>query len=170
MAGTVAGVEPVVYVRVAGFFRRAAAAFVDALLCAPVVAICGILLRFVDRVPLPPAVADAPEFALELLIERHPLVPAALILVCTAALLYDFLFCALAGATPGMRLLGMRVVCDDGESPGMGVAVFRTLATALAAAPLALGLLWIAFDREKRGLHDHLARTYVVRAVSARRG
>jgi uncharacterized RDD family membrane protein YckC len=29
---------------------------------------------------------------------------------------------------------------------------------------LALGFLWIGFDREKRGLHDWLADTYVVRA------
>ena len=33
----------------------------------------------------------------------------------------------------------------------------------VARTPGGLGVLWIAFDREKRGFHDHLARTYVVR-------
>ena len=32
-----------------------------------------------------------------------------------------------------------------------------------AAATLGLGFAWIGFDREKRGLHDWLAGTYVVR-------
>ena len=33
-----------------------------------------------------------------------------------------------------------------------------------AAATLLLGFLWIGFDSEKRGLHDWIAGTYVIRA------
>lgn len=76
---------------------------------------------------------------------------------------YLVIFSALAGATLGQRALGLEIVRGDGGRPGFVRATIRALALLLGLAPGGLGVLWIAFDREKRGLHDHLARTYVVR-------
>jgi uncharacterized RDD family membrane protein YckC len=59
------------------------------------------------------------------------------------------------------------------SSEGLAVRPFMTglleamarLTTARAGAvTLGLGFLWIGFDSEKRGLHDWLSGTYVVKA------
>ena len=75
---------------------------------------------------------------------------------------YLVLFTALTGSTLGQRALGLAVVRGDGERPGWVRACVRVLGLLIGLLPGGLGVLWIAFDREKRGLHDHLARTYVV--------
>jgi uncharacterized RDD family membrane protein YckC len=68
------------------------------------------------------------------------------------------------GTTPGKRLLGL-YVCPVGGSPGIGLgkALLRYLGYFLSAALLGMGFLLVAFSREKRGLHDLIAGTAVVR-------
>ena len=78
------------------------------------------------------------------------------------------LFTALTGSTLGQRALGLKVVRSDGGRPGFIRAIVRVAALLLGLLPGGLGVLWIAFDREKRGLHDHLARTYVVTGTGGR--
>jgi uncharacterized RDD family membrane protein YckC len=69
-------------------------------------------------------------------------------------------------ATPGKMLLGVRIVdAETGGAPTLGQYVFRYLGYFAAILPLGLGLLWIFFDRRKRGLHDIMAGTMVVRTV-----
>ncbi|MEU2395902.1 RDD family protein [Streptomyces sp. NPDC007369] len=60
------------------------------------------------------------------------------------------------GFTPGKRLLGLRVVAEDGGRLGFGRAVLRTLLLALVIP----ALVW---DRDGRGLHDRMARAVQVR-------
>ena len=50
------------------------------------------------------------------------------------------------------------------ERPEWWRAFLRGWAVLLGVALLGMGLLWIGFDREKRGLHDWLAGTYVIRS------
>ncbi|MBK8263260.1 MAG: RDD family protein [Nannocystis sp.] len=80
------------------------------------------------------------------------------------AAFYFVLFSAISGQTPGLALIGARIVNSRGARPGFVRAVVRVLGLAAGLIPGGLGVLWIAFDREKRGLHDHLAGTYVVRS------
>ena len=77
--------------------------------------------------------------------------------------LYFGLFWSLTGQTLGHRVLKLRVVDPYGQPPRPLWAALRVLGHGLGLAVGAMGWLWVAFDREKRGLHDHLARTYVVR-------
>lgn len=154
--------QSVLVVRVAGLGLRFLAGIVDIIVLAPVLLICGTMLRLVERAPWPSTFADLPSHLLELAIEGQPIVFGFIVLAAFVALLYEAVFCALAGATPGQRLLRMRVLTELGEPPGWRRAVTRTAALLAATLPLGLGLLWIGFDREKRGLHDHLARTYVI--------
>jgi uncharacterized RDD family membrane protein YckC len=70
-------------------------------------------------------------------------------------------FWALMGRTPGMLLLGLRVVTMHGERPGVGRSVIRALAYWVSAIFL-IGFAWIAVDRRSQGFHDKLARTFVV--------
>ncbi len=79
------------------------------------------------------------------------------------AALYFVLFTALSGRTLGQQLLGIRVIRRTGDPPGTWRTLLRLVGTALGLAPGGLGSLWMAFDREKRALHDHLSGTYVVR-------
>jgi uncharacterized RDD family membrane protein YckC len=72
------------------------------------------------------------------------------------------------GSTPGMKLLGVRVVrTEDGRRIGGLRAVGRFLAFILASIPFYLGLLWPLWDRQRRGWHDMLAKTFVIRAPAA---
>ncbi|MFF3210693.1 RDD family protein [Streptomyces sp. NPDC002886] len=60
------------------------------------------------------------------------------------------------GFTPGKRMLGLRVVSQDGGRLGFGRVVLRTALLAL----LIPALVW---DRDGRGLHDRLSRAVQVR-------
>lgn len=67
------------------------------------------------------------------------------------------------GATPGMKMMGLRVVTDRGQRPDYFLAAIHTL---LFYATLALtGVLLIValFNREGRCLHDMVTGLYVVR-------
>jgi uncharacterized RDD family membrane protein YckC len=83
-------------------------------------------------------------------------------LLAILGFLYFFIFHAVRGQTPGKRLMHARVVDGFGERPSLGRAFLRTLGYLPSALLLLLGFLWIGFDREKRGLHDRLADTYVI--------
>lgn len=67
------------------------------------------------------------------------------------------------GQTVGMRAWRIRVVREDGRALEWPRAVARFAAGVLATAPAGLGLWWSAFDAQKRGWHDRLTATRVVR-------
>jgi uncharacterized RDD family membrane protein YckC len=77
---------------------------------------------------------------------------------------YFVLFWSTAGQTPGMRLLGLRVMTADGHHPGPGRSVVRVVGLGLAIIPLFAGFIPVLFDRQRRGLHDMLAGTIVLYA------
>jgi uncharacterized RDD family membrane protein YckC/RNA polymerase subunit RPABC4/transcription elongation factor Spt4 len=77
---------------------------------------------------------------------------------------YAILFIGLKGQTPGKIALGIQVVDRQGNIPGIGRAILREIVGKLASAiVILLGFLWISWDRNKRGWHDHIGGTYVVR-------
>lgn len=72
-------------------------------------------------------------------------------------------------ATPGKMAVSLAVVdASTGKSLTVGQSVGRYLGYFLAAMPLGLGFLWVAFDPRKQGWHDKLAGTVVVRLDKAR--
>jgi len=82
--------------------------------------------------------------------------------------LYFFVPWSLSGKTPGMALLGIRVVTRAGEPLGRGAAALRTLSLPLGILTLGLGYAGIVFGREHRALQDVIARTAVVYDWDAR--
>ena len=54
---------------------------------------------------------------------------------------YFVLFWSTAGQTPGMRLMGLRVMTPNGEHPGVARSVVRLIGLGLAILPLFLGFV-----------------------------
>ncbi|NOH52064.1 RDD family protein [Vibrio coralliilyticus] len=69
-------------------------------------------------------------------------------------------------ATPGKMALKLEVLdADTGHRLTLSKSVIRYLAYYISAIPLCLGFIWIAFNGKKRGWHDLIANTVVVRKV-----
>jgi uncharacterized RDD family membrane protein YckC len=92
----------------------------------------------------------------------HAVVSVSVVLLPSLLALYMALFWILAGRTPAMALLGLRVVRSDGGPVGW----FSALVRAAVLAYFPIGALWLLVDRRHQGIHDKLARTVVVRAPS----
>jgi uncharacterized RDD family membrane protein YckC len=75
---------------------------------------------------------------------------------------YFVIFHGIGGKTIGKWLLGLRVVGTERSTITYRRALLRWLAM-VGFAPVLLGFLWILWSREKRGWHDFLARTWVIR-------
>ena len=78
-------------------------------------------------------------------------------------------FVAAGGQTIGKMATGIRVVSADPAAPRservtFGHALVRAVAYLISLAPAGLGFLPVFFGRERRGLHDRLADTRVIRA------
>lgn len=69
------------------------------------------------------------------------------------------------GQTFGKTAMGIRVVKADGSTLSDVDAVIRYLMIYLSTGILALGLLWAVFDDRRRGWHDLLAGTIVIKAA-----
>jgi uncharacterized RDD family membrane protein YckC len=63
-----------------------------------------------------------------------------------------------------MALFGLRVVDDqNGGRIGWGTAFLRVLGMYVASAVFYLGFIWIFVDKRRRGFHDLIAGTVVVK-------
>jgi uncharacterized RDD family membrane protein YckC len=87
---------------------------------------------------------------------------------CLVVANYFVLFWTLAGETPGMRLMAVRVSNSAGDPPRLGQALRRLGGMVLAAIPFFAGYLLVLVDDRRRGLHDMLAGTVVVYAPKSR--
>jgi uncharacterized RDD family membrane protein YckC len=76
---------------------------------------------------------------------------------------YFLFFWSLSGKTLGKLLTGGRIVDRCGKALGFGRAGMRLLGLFLALLPLGAGFLGIWTDAERRGWHDRIAGSKVVR-------
>ena len=81
---------------------------------------------------------------------------------------YYAYFWTASGKTPGMFLLGVQVVGQDGSRAGTRRGLVRTLAFPLSFILLGLGFLGILLRSDRRALHDLIADTAVVYCWDAR--
>lgn len=155
--------ETLLAVRVASTPRRAAAAAIDILILLATAGALNVLL--LGLVGGPAVLGDAKGLdALLRVLEQNPLDLLRRIAPAMGmSAIYLGLFWALKGRTPGGRVLGVRVVDWRGRNPHPVWAAVRVLANFIGLSLGALGWIWAALDPQRRALHDHVARTYVVR-------
>jgi uncharacterized RDD family membrane protein YckC len=137
----------------AGFWIRVLACLVDSLI---LLLVMGVIV--------------APAIAVSLIAKDSPgFVVVAVSLISTLLalavnLLYVLYFWARKGATPGKSVLGLKILREDGATPmGWGKAALRLLGYLVSGAIMDIGFIMVAFTDRKRGLHDMIAGTVVVR-------
>jgi uncharacterized RDD family membrane protein YckC len=70
------------------------------------------------------------------------------------------------GQTPGKMILGIRVIKTDGSPLSDTDAIIRALGYSLNWVLLGFGWLLAYWSNNRQGLHDILAKTYVIKAPS----
>jgi len=79
-------------------------------------------------------------------------------------LLYGGVFVYLAGATPTMKWMGLRLVNFDGATPSRKQLLCRYLGSVASVGSFFLGFLWAAIDEEKLSWHDRISKTFLTTA------
>jgi len=155
------GVTPVRAVAYAGFWIRVLAAIIDAIILAMVQGIVHFMVigPFFGRSGrFEPGMR--PE---EFLGPMMGMIGMSWLLSMAVGSCYEAFFVNRLGATPGKMALGLKVVRPDGRPVDLGRAFGRYFAKMLSAMILFIGYIMVAFDSEKRGLHDMICDTRVVR-------
>jgi uncharacterized RDD family membrane protein YckC len=89
---------------------------------------------------------------------------AVFVALVVVSLAYFPYFWANGGATPGMRIFRLRVVRDVDGGPVSGVqAILRLIGYWVSATVFYLGFVWVFIDQRRRGWHDLIAGTVVIR-------
>jgi uncharacterized RDD family membrane protein YckC len=155
------GAAPVAVAHYAGFWLRVVAYLIDGIILGVVGALLQVtLLGSLITIPQP-NIGNAPNFGPAL----GMLGLASLINILIAAC-YEGFFVAKLAATPGKLAIGVRVLRPDGSRLDLGRAIGRYFAKVLSALILCIGFIMVAFDSQKRGLHDMICDTRVVKARS----
>jgi class 3 adenylate cyclase/uncharacterized RDD family membrane protein YckC len=77
---------------------------------------------------------------------------------------YSTFFLTVWGATPGKRLMGVRIVRSDGGPLDWKVSLIRSLFSVISGNFVMLGYIWGFFSKDRRTWHDRIAGTRAVRA------
>ena len=145
-------------IRWGGFFRRLGAFVVDVVVIVLLSALMGMMAYVGYKVGL--AAHDRPMSWNT----AAPLISYLTLAWTGLATIYFVVFHGMEGKTVGKWLLGLRVVGTDQRPISYRRALLRWIGTiGLGGASFGLAFLWILWQREKRGWHDFLARTWVIR-------
>lgn len=69
------------------------------------------------------------------------------------------------GATPGKRLLAIKIIKEDGTKVSYATAIIRYLGNLVSGFVFGLGYLWVVLDKKKQSWHDKIANTYVIQTL-----
>ncbi len=145
-------------VRYAGFWIRFGAKIIDGLILVVPSTIVQIAGTFLMKDSLKAAQAAGPNpFA------ALPGIGLIFFINISISIGYYVFFVGRFGATPGKMACGLRIVRAGGAPLGYGLAAGRFFAEFVSMLTLYIGYIMIAFDDEKRALHDRICGTRVVR-------
>lgn len=125
-----------------------------------------VLINAADLVVL--TLSCAPFIASMMIVETDGLSSQSLSAVALIALVVSFFYFsvtqALCGKTFGMMITNTRVVSmETGEDLSIQQSLIRTVGYFASLLPALLGFIWIAFNSPRRGLHDLLSGSIVIR-------
>lgn len=143
--------DPILHTAYAGFWWRAVAALIDALVVAVVAVVAGGALGLMIGVAVP----DVGDGAIDVL---------GNILGIVVQWLY-FALCESSAwmATPGKRACGLRVVDESGAQIGFGQATGRYFGKIISALILFVGFMMAGWTMRKQALHDLMSHCLVLR-------
>lgn len=148
----------------AGFWRRLGGAGIDLAILIPVALIMCWLAGLITGIHLPATRYRALDTWLDLFLSSDPALVGGLGLTIAIGCIYAAVFQVTMARTPGMMVTKTRIIDLYGDPPSTARAAARTAGYVAGVATLGLGFLWIGFDAEKRGLHDWISGTHVVKA------
>lgn len=144
-------------------WRRLLAFMADLVALGPLLFLAGWSWCSVFEIEFPTGQLPPLDYAVQLFWGKDPLVLAGIVFLLGIGTLYFLIWPLFVGSTPGMWLLGLTLVDEDGRQLSAGASTVRALAAMLSASYLWLGFLWILFDPKRQGFHDKVAGTQVVR-------
>jgi uncharacterized RDD family membrane protein YckC len=113
---------------------------------------------------MPSAVTRRPDMTPEeFLTLALPRLGASISILWALHATYEAVFVNKLGATPGKLALGLKAVRPDGGPIDLGRAFGRYFAKLLSYIIIFIGYIMIGFDSQKRGLHDMICDTRVIR-------
>jgi uncharacterized RDD family membrane protein YckC len=152
-----------IHVERAAAGRRVVAWLVDAVpFAVGAIALASFLVK--EASPARTEAAFEIEALFDLLLRERTILTSVGAVTVLCLVVYTTLAHALGGATLGKALLGLRVIGPDGGPPSPVRSAVRSVLALVSAGLLGLGFLVALFTRSGRGLHDFLARTWVVKA------
>ena len=153
-------------VQVVGFFHRLVAATIDFALIFPATAILTWLASKIAGVHLPPSNIGLLDLDMwfDYFLRAEPAIIMVVAMLIAVTMIYLLVFQITLARTVGMRVMNIKIIDWYGDAPSPAQCAMRTVGYLASAATFFLGFLWMGFDSEKRGLHDYIARTYVVKA------
>ena len=81
---------------------------------------------------------------------------------------YYVVYQAKTGQTIGKKTMGIKVVMADGKTPSMMTFFLREIVGKFVSAIiLFIGYIMILWDKNKQGLHDKIAGTFVVKVTAS---
>jgi len=144
----------------AGFTSRMLALAIDVGLVILFMAMTGWIFQTVGRFLSGTALVDSLSVT-EQMISTIGVIVTSLNAV-TVVIAYAFISWILTGQTPGMMLLGLRVVSTDGGHVSFWRAIRRLLGYIISILLFFIGFAWVLVDDHRQGWHDKIAGTYVV--------
>jgi len=150
--------EAAMDIRYGGFFRRTLALGIDMVTILLLSALMGVMAFIGYKVGL---AAHGRFVSMDNATPLFGILTFAWILLATA---YFVVFHGMDGKTVGKWLLGLRVVDSEQAAISYRRALLRWVGLiGFGCATFGFSCLWIIWSGEKRGWHDYLARTWVVR-------
>ena len=143
---------PTVTLQIAGFWLRFVACLLDSLILGAVQFGIGLAFGLAGGAIIG---GDSDSFALDLV---------TWLCSTVVGVTYYIFFTGYNGQTPGKMALRIQVVRTDGTAMTYRRAFLReVVGKFLSALILGIGYLMAGFDRNKQGLHDRIAGTYVIK-------
>jgi uncharacterized RDD family membrane protein YckC len=139
-----------------GFWVRVGAASIDT----AVLLIPTLLISFLYRAVYLTADADEME---QVMVEVMDYIQNLLVCWIYSAVLHSSKW----QATVGKKVVGLKVIDENGNRISFGRATGRFFAQFISGLILAIGYLMVGWTKKKQGLHDIIAGTYVIKSENA---